>query len=390
MKRFCDILLFVTLLVLCACDDFPVTNVKLSDTTLAMKVGETYQIEVIVEPLSSAYANTVSWESSDTNVATVDASGNVTAVYTGECEITAKAGHKTASCLVDVDALTYTFSLPKAKAFYYGDAYKSQSNNITLRLFDNGITVDDTGELSGEGLFLNIDLQVSITEKLVQNGTYLVSSTPLPSTFLPGDTIIRNDTVYATGTYLGQLSDDGFSVIFIKSGSMEVSATGEFYTVNCSFVGEKREQITVSYTGKIPTIDRSGTITPPTPLNLTFIKAESKSLGTKYSSDYNVQCVDLYTQNDKEHLQLELTLPLSIKTYVPKGTYNFSSLTLSSFGIVAPFVALDGTKLGTWLFENGSPIEIVKGYVVVDIQNGTNVFNCQLIDKNGRTIVGKN
>src|SRR5574344_1234711 len=64
MKRFCDILLFVTLLVLCDCDDFPVTNVKLSDTTLAMKVGETYQIEVIVEPLASAYANTVSWESS--------------------------------------------------------------------------------------------------------------------------------------------------------------------------------------------------------------------------------------------------------------------------------------------------------------------------------------
>ncbi len=86
------------------------------NSELAMKVGDSYQLEVIIEPLSSTYANTVSWTSSDPNVATVDAAGNVTAVYTGECEIIAKAGHKTASCRVVV-VLVYDFKFPQAKTF---------------------------------------------------------------------------------------------------------------------------------------------------------------------------------------------------------------------------------------------------------------------------------
>ena len=60
------------LLILSACDEYPVSNVRLSDSELAMKVGDSYQLEVIIEPLSSTYANTVSWTSSDPNVATVD------------------------------------------------------------------------------------------------------------------------------------------------------------------------------------------------------------------------------------------------------------------------------------------------------------------------------
>lgn len=379
---------FGLLLILSACDEYPVSNVRLSDSELAMKVGDSYQLEVIIEPLSSTYANTVSWTSSDPNVATVDAAGNVTAVYTGECEIIAKAGHKTASCRVVVDVLVYDFTFPQAKAFFHGDAYKSQSNNITLRLYSQGIYVSDNGEISGEGFFLNLDLQVPITEKLVQVGNYAASSTPLPMTFLPGDTINRNDTIYATGTFLGQYSEQGFGVIFIKQSVVTVSATGENYTVSCSIIGEKNEQITVNYSGKIPTFDISG-VTPPEPLNLTFTTLNMEFLGTKYSTDYNVQRINLYSEGNAEQLQLELMVPLSVKDFIPNGTYSFSN-TSAPFGIVVTFSTISDEKEGTWLYKDGGATPITKGYVVVSNQNDKVIFDCHLVDKNGRPIVGKN
>lgn len=47
---------------------------------------------------------TVSWSSDNTPVATVNESGKVTAVAAGEATITAKAGDKSATCHVTVQA----------------------------------------------------------------------------------------------------------------------------------------------------------------------------------------------------------------------------------------------------------------------------------------------
>ena len=114
-----------------------------------------------------------------------------------------------------------------------------------------------------------------------------------------------------------------------------VSATGENYTVSCSIIGEKNEQITVNYSGKIPTFDISG-VTPPEPLNLTFTTLNMEFLGTKYSTDYNVQRINLYSEGNAEQLQLELMVPLSVKDFIPNGTCQFFKY-FCAFGIVVPF-----------------------------------------------------
>ena len=57
----------------------------------------TYTIEV------TGNSGTVSWSSSDSSVATVDANGKVTAVASGRCTVTATSGGKTASCIVYVN-----------------------------------------------------------------------------------------------------------------------------------------------------------------------------------------------------------------------------------------------------------------------------------------------
>ena len=83
-----------------------VTSVALDKTTLALTVGDAaVQLTATVAP-EDATDKTVTWSSDKESVATVDATGKVTAVAAGEATITAKAGDKTATCKVTVTAAT--------------------------------------------------------------------------------------------------------------------------------------------------------------------------------------------------------------------------------------------------------------------------------------------
>ena len=96
--------------------DIPTTGVTLDKTTLALVNGNSGTLTATVEP--SEASQSVTWASSNTAVATVDESGNVTAVGAGEATITATAavaaegGEKpSASCTVNVKEAEYTVTL---------------------------------------------------------------------------------------------------------------------------------------------------------------------------------------------------------------------------------------------------------------------------------------
>ena len=79
-----------------------VTGVTLNKSSLGLLLGETETLTATVKP-DDATDKSVTWSSSNTNVATVDQSGEVTAVAEGTAKITANAGDKTATCSVTVD-----------------------------------------------------------------------------------------------------------------------------------------------------------------------------------------------------------------------------------------------------------------------------------------------
>ena len=78
----------------------PVESITLNKTQLSLVKGATETLTAAVSP-ENATDKTVTWESSDTAVATVK-DGIVTAVAAGNATITAKAGDKTATCAVTV------------------------------------------------------------------------------------------------------------------------------------------------------------------------------------------------------------------------------------------------------------------------------------------------
>lgn len=84
----------------------PATDISLSKSELTLTAGESASLTATVTPEGST--DTVVWSSSKTDVATVDATGKVTAVTPGEAIITAKAGTKKATCTVKVQAAPCT------------------------------------------------------------------------------------------------------------------------------------------------------------------------------------------------------------------------------------------------------------------------------------------
>ncbi|WP_081277556.1 Ig-like domain-containing protein [Bifidobacterium pseudolongum] len=79
----------------------PVTSVSIAGGDFELKEGAAKQLSATVLP-ADATDRAVSWKSLDTSVATVDASGKVTAVKAGTATVTATAGGKSASVTVTV------------------------------------------------------------------------------------------------------------------------------------------------------------------------------------------------------------------------------------------------------------------------------------------------
>ena len=79
----------------------PVTGVSLDRQSLTLEKGKSQKLIATVSP-SDASNKTVTWSSNDTNVASVDGQGNVTAKTKGTAVISAKIGSYTAKCNVTV------------------------------------------------------------------------------------------------------------------------------------------------------------------------------------------------------------------------------------------------------------------------------------------------
>ncbi len=82
----------------------PVSGIKISKKKLGLLAGDTYQFTYKIAP-SDASINTVTWSTSDENVAVVAEDGTLTAVGVGKCTVAARSHNgKAAKCQVQVKA----------------------------------------------------------------------------------------------------------------------------------------------------------------------------------------------------------------------------------------------------------------------------------------------
>ena len=93
----------------------PVESVTIDQVELYMTEGDVYTLRATVLP-ESADNKSVTWTSSNEDIATVNGSGTVTAKKPGDCVIYAKAGNIVAECTVSIDKRPLSIG-----DYYYAD-----------------------------------------------------------------------------------------------------------------------------------------------------------------------------------------------------------------------------------------------------------------------------
>lgn len=157
-----------------------VTSVSLNKSTLDIKVGETATLTATINPTNATNKN-VTWESDNTQIATVDTAGKVTAIKEGTAKITVKTkdGNHTATCIVTVsknDGIVWTdpsnIKFTVTEDFYLKVTGLKEDGKYYGFISNGKIapTVPDTGWIENENLPVTNKPGFSISKYLEKSG----------------------------------------------------------------------------------------------------------------------------------------------------------------------------------------------------------------------------
>lgn len=161
-----------------------VTSVSLNKSTLDIKVGETATLTATINPTNATNKN-VTWESDNTQIATVDTAGKVTAIKEGTAKITVKTkdGNYTATCIVTVsknDGIVWTdpsnIKFTVTEDFYLKVTGLKEDGKYYGFISNGKIapTVPDTGGIENENLPVTNKPGFSISKYLEKSGDIYV------------------------------------------------------------------------------------------------------------------------------------------------------------------------------------------------------------------------
>ena len=195
-----------------------VTGVSVA-STLAMNVGDTETLTANVLP-DGAVAETIAWSSDNTDVATVDENGKVTAVSDGTTTITVTAEGHTATCTVTVHAHRWGYDVTTTNA---------EKDTIEATCNTEGCTSPDGGSVT-----------ISATGGVYKRAAYKAT---LSATTVGGKTVSASNIVYykQNGTDWEKLTTAPTDVGTYKA-SITVTADGTDYTASVEYAISKGTQ----------------------------------------------------------------------------------------------------------------------------------------------------
>ncbi len=215
-------------------------GINLSKNTLTMQKGETKTITATITPVSAKNKNLI-WESTNTQVAKVDSSGNITAIATGTTRIRVKTSDKskTAECVVtvvDADATSVSLNTNSITLV------KGNTNQLTATVLptdasNKTVTWSSSSEgiatVSSSGLVTAVGVGEADIEVETVNGktdTCHVTVTPVnvdTITISGANTVdVGRTTQLTTGTASDELN--GSNILWSSSDTTKatVSSTG--------------------------------------------------------------------------------------------------------------------------------------------------------------------
>ena len=165
-----------------------ITGLTVKPSQLALSVGESTRLAYVTEPAGASV--TITWTSSNTDVATVSNNGTVTAVDLGNATITAKSGDYTATCEVTVKSEYEALNFTGAFVYDYDTTYSDKLDTLrseswgakyyvakkvlcNVMVFSEGFYYNEDFELSGadKGAILEFQAPFYWAPKWANNGS---------------------------------------------------------------------------------------------------------------------------------------------------------------------------------------------------------------------------
>lgn len=413
MKQISKLTLFPVLLVLLAfisCDKNEVTDLSLSKSSITLNVGQSDSIVATITLSGDIKDHPVTWTATiqdivsiKESVITAGKSGNiatntliVTALKTGTTTISIQAGGKTTTCQVTVGQANYVFN--KSFAFNYGDLYETGNNIFGMYLLENTLSVNDSGNLDGTGTLIYLDFNMPITQNSLIAGSFSAANSGDLNTFFPGEIIEYNGESVAVGTRITTFGTNSGTTILVTDGNYKITAQGNNFVIEGDLTLENNEIIHFSYTGPVSVSDEREV---PVELTPAFTKGELVYYGDAYNTKTSNNFVAyLATEGvdfeaDKlngEVLMLEINTPLTVKDYIPNGTYTMLTQInkiedLAPNTLVYGYTTEEGDQWGCWYYGETTK-SLRTGSIIVNKTGDKYTIQYNLLDRVGSKVSG--
>ncbi|MDN7241692.1 Ig-like domain-containing protein [Planococcus sp. N028] len=301
------------------------TSLALSKSSLSITPNQTYKVTATVSP-SNAVDKTVVWKSSNTKVATVDASGNIKGIASGSATITATAkGNAKAVKSLTVKVSTKTVKLNKTSfsvtigktSTLTASVTPSDSTDKTVTWKSSNpkvVTVDSKGKVTGKAkgtatITASVKSAKAVTAKVTVTSPVVAATSvkmnKSSATVTKGKTLTLSATVSPSNTTNKTLA--------WKSSNTKVAKVDSKGKVTAVAAGTAKITATTT-NGKTTT----ATITVPAELKTFTELRPSKIKWMKYYFDGSVLQgnVQKYVYNKNEYTY---TVPSVSATFSPNG-----------------------------------------------------------------------
>jgi hypothetical protein len=343
-----------------------------------MNIGEKDTLEAKIYPIESHLYTQIFWTSSNPGVASVDAYGVVTAIYSGTCIITAMAGKYSVTCEVKVNTFDLELDFSQAVAYFLGNGNYGDAtiNTSVLRFYSDGYNIEIDGSVSGSGYYFHTEINYPMTNILPPNETYTNNENHQNFTFLPAK--IEDD--YLSGTFFVFSSLEGTNYLLIKDGNLIISDN----SIIGNFTGVSGENIEIKYYNEVRLIDK--TLPPPDTLKLNYTGVNFTFNRDKFGNGTNTIICQIYLDGSNgTYLQLEFVVPISTAS-IPVGFYRINASHLPYSLVETDLANISGT-----IFVENFILskEIMYGNVKVENVENAQKFTIYLVDEDGKVIVGE-
>ena len=199
----------------------PITEVCLDKNSATLTEGDTATLTATVLPENTTYSKDVSWSSSNSAVATVNANGTVTAKSAGTAIITATSENgKTASCTITVNKKDTNIAITEVRLNKSTETLtEGDTTTLVATVLPENTTYGKSVKWSSSNVAVaTVDLMGRVTAKSA--GTAVITATSEN-----GKTASCTVTVNKKDTYIGLRDVDG-QLKYFNNGNIDTTYTG--------------------------------------------------------------------------------------------------------------------------------------------------------------------